>query len=96
MRVGLATGLDQQCGDQQIGYTLLEHGMTKTIQMGAMAYHRSDTEHELRRCQQFAFGEGALSIRTRLEERYLSSVDAVSWCLRHSVRYVRPRERDQK
>lgn len=83
-------------GDQQIGYILLEHDMSKAIQMGAMAYYRSDPEHELRLYQQFALGDGPLSSRTRLEERFLSSVDAVSWRLRQRIRYVRPLDRDQK
>lgn len=83
-------------GDQQIGYVLLEHDVSKAVQLGAMGYYRSDPEHELRLYQQFTLGEGPLTSRTRFEERFLSSVEAVSWRLRQRIRYEKPLDRDQK
>lgn len=83
-------------GDQQVAYTVLEHSFDKHFQMGAMGYYRSDPEQELRLYEQVTFERGPWSSRTRLEERYLSPLDKVSWRLRQRIRFVKPIDRDEK
>lgn len=79
-----------ESGDQQVAYAIVEHRLSDLFQIGTLAYYRSDPERELRLYEQLTLSLGALSSRTRLEERYLSTASEISWRLRHRTRVAVP------
>ncbi|MGD9812309.1 MAG: DUF2490 domain-containing protein [Sphingobium sp.] len=67
-------------GDQYLDRIMVDHAVAKGVLVGVgAAYQYNDREKEIRTFQQFTLTRGALSSRSRLEQRMFESGPDVIW-----------------